>query len=116
MLDIEINCANINSVVEIREKMANELYFPSYYGHNWDVWDECMTDLVWIKDISVKVTLLNFDHKKYKPERQISHSGDCFETTSAKFFIGVIRNIQNYWDSHDDDNNGNEKQLSITVA
>ncbi len=27
---------------------AHAMHFPAYYGHNWDAFEECITDLSWL--------------------------------------------------------------------
>jgi len=37
----------INSKKSFFVKAAEVMEFPDYFGHNWDAFDECITDLEW---------------------------------------------------------------------
>ena len=38
----------INSKKSFLNKAAEVMQFPKYFGHNWDAFDECITDLGWV--------------------------------------------------------------------
>jgi hypothetical protein len=38
----------INSKKSFFSKAAEVMQFPEYFGHNWDAFDECITDLEWV--------------------------------------------------------------------
>lgn len=38
----------INSKKSFFIKAAEVMQFPEYFGHNWDAFDECITDLEWV--------------------------------------------------------------------
>ena len=40
--------AGITTTADLFDGLAEALSFPSYFGHNWNAVDECMTDLSWI--------------------------------------------------------------------
>ena len=40
--------AGISSKRELLSALSRSLHFPSYFGHNWDALDECLTDLSWL--------------------------------------------------------------------
>ncbi|HEX7475835.1 MAG TPA: barstar family protein, partial [Dehalococcoidales bacterium] len=47
-------------------------YFPEYFGYNWNAFDECMTDLNWIKSGSYILILKNLEKMPLDEEgRQI---------------------------------------------
>lgn len=39
----------INNKASFLQACANVMYFPSYFGHNWDAFDECIRDLSWYR-------------------------------------------------------------------
>ena len=38
----------IDSKKSFLDKAAEVMQFPEYFGHNWDAFDECITDLDWV--------------------------------------------------------------------
>lgn len=47
---IKIDCKNIYTKEELFNEFSKVLQFPSYFGKNWDAFDECFWDMEWIKD------------------------------------------------------------------
>ncbi|MEH2414393.1 MAG: barstar family protein [Nostoc sp.] len=50
----------INSKETFLSKAAEAMQFPTYFGVNWDAFDECITDLTWfqLRDTSYCMTML----------------------------------------------------------
>ena len=64
-------------IEQIHSLLAAALEFPSYYGNNWDAFDECIND----------------DDASNPPERLIIHGWDIFideHLRDAKIFWGCI--------------------------
>jgi RNAse (barnase) inhibitor barstar len=40
--------ANITSKKTLFATVADQLFFPDYFGGNWDAFDECLRDLSWL--------------------------------------------------------------------
>jgi hypothetical protein len=40
--------ARIASKEELLTKLASHLFFPDYFGGNWDAFEECLRDLSWL--------------------------------------------------------------------
>jgi hypothetical protein len=46
---VAVDLAGAEDKLELLERTAAALYFPSWFGHNWDAWFDCLTDLAWIE-------------------------------------------------------------------
>ncbi len=44
----EIDGATVDSSAQLFRAIASHMRFPSYFGHNWDALDECLSDLSWL--------------------------------------------------------------------
>jgi hypothetical protein len=40
--------ASISNKAEFLQVAALALHFPTYFGHNWDAFEDCLTDLDWL--------------------------------------------------------------------
>lgn len=64
-MNIELNTRD-KTEIDLRESIAKKLMFPSYYGKNWDAFDECINDLGWITADKITLTLQYFDSTKHR--------------------------------------------------
>jgi RNAse (barnase) inhibitor barstar len=54
-----LNGKKINSKQTFLKQAAEAMEFPTYFGANWDAFDECITDLTYrLKDISYYMIML----------------------------------------------------------
>ena len=66
---ITIIPSSIADKEEILNFYAQELYFPEYFGQNWNALYDCLCDLTWLPQNQIKiihnnVTLLNDEDQK----------------------------------------------------
>jgi RNAse (barnase) inhibitor barstar len=50
-LIVHIECAN--SKKELLAYISEKLYFPEYFGFNWDALFDCLSDFHWIKEKNI---------------------------------------------------------------
>jgi Barstar (barnase inhibitor) len=43
----DVDLAGCHDKAGLLERMAGALSFPNWFGHNWDAWFDCLTDLGW---------------------------------------------------------------------
>lgn len=65
---------------DLFSEFARLLEFPSYFGHNWDALDECITDLEWMPVRGYILLIKNADQLL---------SGDTQESYAS--FIGIMK-------------------------
>ena len=79
----------ICSTVDFIIKIASLLNFPSYYGNNWNAFEECINDLDWIKNITV--VLIHHELPSIPMDQQI-------------IYFDILKNAVKSWEaekSHD---------------
>lgn len=64
---------------------ARALSFPSYFGHNWDAFEECVTDLAWLDD---RGCVMLYDHAAVL----VSQHPDVWAT-----FYDILDSAVAYW-------------------
>jgi len=70
------------------QEAAAVLNFPEYFGHNWDAFEDCLTDLSWQPAPGY---LILCEHLESFSEQ----SRDDFET-----FLAISRDAASFWKDH----------------
>lgn len=70
----------IGSKADLFNQAAAELHFPSYFGYNWDAFEECLNDLAWEP---AGPALLLFDHAKRFAIAEPEHFAMTLEILAA---------------------------------
>lgn len=80
---IKIDCKNISTKEDLFNKFSKTLQFPSYFGKNWDAFNECFWDMEWIK---AKYHIINLNIYLFNIENLL-----CNESMlEKKKFFGII--------------------------
>lgn len=53
-----VDLAGADDKATLLERAATALHFPSWFGHNWDAWFDCLADLGWTAPAPGYVLLL----------------------------------------------------------
>ncbi|GAA6623321.1 barstar family protein [Scytonema sp. NUACC26] len=80
-----LNGREISSKETFLRKAAEAMQFPTYFGGNWDAFDECITDLTW------------FPAKSYV---LLYERPDIFaqaEPTEWQIAVDILRSAEEYW-------------------
>lgn len=100
----DIDCSQAKSVEDICDKIASALYFPDYYGRNFNAWNDCMTDLSWIEEKDICVRLKYFNPTQYTPAYFPDPSGENFpriDNSSTRFLYRILLQVCSFWsDEH----------------
>jgi len=56
-----VNGAKCSTHESLFKEWASVLDFPGYFGHNWDAFHDCMTDMSWLPGSSYTVVVSDFD-------------------------------------------------------
>jgi RNAse (barnase) inhibitor barstar len=75
----------INSKETFLRKAAEAMQFPTYFGANWDAFDECITDLTWCP---AQRYIILYDH------------ADIFaqaEPTQYQIALDILNSAKEYW-------------------
>ncbi len=57
-----INGQNIRNKAEFLQECAKVMHFPSYFGYNWDAFEECITDP---SIVPINKSILLYDRPEY---------------------------------------------------
>ncbi|MEH2177574.1 barstar family protein [Nostoc sp.] len=88
----------INSKETFLSKAAEVMQFPTYFGANWDAFDECITYLTWCP--AEKYVIL-YDHAEIFAQA---------EPTQYQIALDILNSAKEYWEA----NNITLKFLPIT--
>lgn len=78
----------INSKETFLNQAVEAMQFPSYFGYNWDAFDECITDLTWCP---AQRYVILYDH------------ADIFaqaDTIQYQIALDILNSAKEYWESH----------------
>jgi len=57
----QVDGAAVSDKATLLTTFATALHFPSYYGHNWDAFEECLRDLSWERVEDAKGILIIYN-------------------------------------------------------
>ncbi|MEH2316387.1 barstar family protein [Nostoc sp.] len=78
----------INSKETFLSKAAEAMQFPTYFGANWDAFDECITDLTWCP---AERYVILYDN------------ADIFaqaEPTQYQIAVNILNSAKEYWEGN----------------
>jgi RNAse (barnase) inhibitor barstar len=77
---------NCLTTPQLFDEFSSVLEFPEYFGRNWDAFDECMTDLHWLKGEGLILSITSAD--------SILSNEDQHE---LDIFLKIIDDAVKYW-------------------
>ncbi len=75
----------INSKETFLSKAAEVMQFPTYFGANWDAFDECITDLTWCP---AERYVILYDHAEIFAQA---------EPTQYQIALDILNSAKKYW-------------------
>ena len=85
ILVVDINLGSLRTSKKFLKIMNEKLYFPSYFGFNYNALDECMQDLSWLPEEKI---IINFKHIERLKEKNKSLYDEIYDCLSM---------YQEYW-------------------
>jgi RNAse (barnase) inhibitor barstar len=82
-----LNGREISSKETFLRKAAEAMHFPSYFGANWDAFDECITDFSWV---SAKSYVLLYEYPDIFAQA---------EPTEWQIAVDILHSAEEYWQS-----------------
>jgi hypothetical protein len=82
---VRIDLAGCVDKVGLLERTARALYFPAWFGHNWDAWFDCLADLGWRP---APGHVLVFEHT----DELRHHSPEVFDTA-----VSILEEVALVW-------------------
>ena len=81
-----IDAAHVRDKKGFLDQIAKALYFPSYFGRNWDALNDCLTDLDWLPAKAGYVLVFeNMEHFGASRQQEFSKATE------------VLRAVSEYW-------------------
>lgn len=75
-----IRGARCGDVDEFFKEYSAAFQFPTYFGENWNAWDECACDLDWLMFSSIAIVIDDYDKMfcmTEHPTDERSHFEEC---------------------------------------
>lgn len=78
------------SVTAFFREISAAMRFPYYFGWNWNAFDECITDLEWLKFSSIIIVIEDYDLLFRKEDPKEDYKG---------YLITFLNSAIEYWTS-----------------
>lgn len=76
----QIDLKKVSNKTGFLKKLARELYFPGYFGMNWDALSDCLTDMSWRPSGGYVLFFSNFNTFAEHCPRDAEVAGHIFDS------------------------------------
>ncbi|UOO76154.1 barstar family protein [Neisseria sp. Dent CA1/247] len=76
-LVVDINLGSLRTSNSFLKIMNEKLYFPNYFGFNYNALDECMQDLSWLPEGKIIINFKFIERLRKKNESLYNIIYDC---------------------------------------
>jgi hypothetical protein len=83
-----LDLAGVNEKAGFLNEAAKVLQFPSYFGFNWDAFEDCLTDLSWFETKGYVLLIQNLE--------QFQQNAPADAATTQK----ILEDAADYWKQH----------------
>ncbi len=80
-----LNFSRVSTKRGFLRKTARILHFPSYFGRNWDAYEECLNDLEWLDAGGYVLLLDNLKAFRTKAPEELETARSILTDTSASW-------------------------------
>ena len=91
-----LNLTDINEKVGFLKAAAKALQFPSYFGSNWDAFEDCLTDLSWFEAGGYVLLIQNLEPFRKNAPTDMAMARTILQDAAAywkqqgvRFFVGL---------------------------
>ena len=91
-----LNLAGVTGKTGFLAAAAKALHFPGYFGHNWDAFEDCLTDLSWLEAKGYVLLIKNLSEFSHKAPTEMLMARTILEDAATfwkehgvRFFVAL---------------------------
>ena len=85
--------SRINGVKHLFNLLCEKLWFPNYFGFNWDATDECLNDFSWIEEVDIIIvhdSAINLDKKDFEIYIDMLYNAVMFWCSDGEHNMSIV--------------------------